>query len=740
MGEGAKRVTTLIGENAGWSKRARGSTRAAFSPSRALSDIWAFQRDRWILWLPPAMIAGAAFWLLAPIDPPVWLGPVALLVGVAAAVALAAWPHATPTGWQITVRRALAGVFALIAAAGLGAIAAHVRTLSVSQPAFTAADEPLTVEGWVVANDASDNGPRLRLLVRNIESVAETPRYVRLSVSDAGVLTPGRAARCTCMLGPPAGPMAPGAYDFARRAFFVRLGATGFAFGRCRPANFEPPPSWLDRQRLQLAAMRSDLSAAIYEAAPGRGGAIAAALVTGDRSSIDADTNAALRDSGLGHLLSVSGIHMGVVGGLVFAMLLWTLSLISPIALRFSVKKIAAVGALLVLAAYLIVSGSSVPALRSFVMACVAFGAILLDRPAISMRGLALAAFIVVMIFPESVLEPGFQMSFAATMALVALFEMLKRAPHEPALPTPGPLIGALQATTRGIGGVLLISFVAGLATDPFAIYHFQRFAVYALPANLIAAPIMSFLVAPMAALAAILAPFGLADPALELMASALDLIAAVGQTFGERPEAIRALPKPPDVAFALCVFALLWACLWRGALRWLGAPMLAASIALYVFAPRPVAAFDSDLRAIYARDGDRWTLLSTSRRSTYARDKLGSMLGLSPAEIERLAQPEACGETFCQWQTPERMIFVARDTAALDRSCVARAIVIAQIETPADYTERCQLASLITAESIANLGGATITETPFGPHIARAWPQEIRRAWTPQAKGGEGE
>src|SRR5690606_22493858 len=122
---------------------------------------------------------------------------------------------------------------------------------------------------------------------------------------------------------PPSGPMTPGAYDFARRAYFERLGATGFAYGRCRPVELDPPASWLDRQRLRLAAVRADLSAAIYAAAPNRGGAIAAALVTGDRSSIDPDTNASLRDSGLGHLLSVSGIHMGVVGGLVFAIVLW---------------------------------------------------------------------------------------------------------------------------------------------------------------------------------------------------------------------------------------------------------------------------------------------------------------------------------------------------------------------------------------------------------------------------------
>lgn len=694
----------------------------------------ALQRDRWILWLPVGMIAGAALWLLSPTTPAWWLGPVFLVLGTAAAIALAAWTSERVDGWAVTLRHVLGGLCALAAAAGLGFGAAHVRGLTVAQSALVGSDEPTRVEGWVVANDASDNGPRLRLLVRSIEGVEAPPRYVRLSVSEAGLLTAGRGASCRGILGPPSGPMAPGAYDFARRAYFERLGATGFAFGRCRPANLEPPPDWLDRQRLMLAAVRSDLAAAIYEASPDRGGAIAAALITGDRSSVDADTNAALRDSGLGHLLSVSGIHMGIVGGLVFATLVWSLSLIGPIALRFPIKKIAAVGALIVLAAYLIISGSSVPALRSFVMACVAFGAILLDRPAISMRGLALAAFIVVLIFPESVLEPGFQMSFAATMALVALFEMMKRAPHEPALPTPGPLIGALQSTTRGIGSVLLISLVAGLATDPFAIYHFQRFSVYALPANLITAPIMSFLVAPAAAVAAVLAPFGLADPALEVMASALDLVAAVGQTFGERPEAIRALPRPPESAFILVSFALTWACLWRGALRWFAVAIFAAGVALYVQAPQPIAAFDSDTRAIYARIDEgadqRWALIAAPGRSTFARDRLGAMLGLSPPVIERVAPPESCGAGGCTWTSGGHRFAFARDEATLASACQEQWLVITTVTAPS--AAACA-ATLIDTANLAQQGGALIYAAPNGVRIERAFSPTIRRPWTPQ-------
>ena len=426
---------------------------------------------------------------------------------------------------------------------------------------------------------------------------------------------------------------------------------------------------------------------------------------------------------------------MSVVGGMTFAAFLWSLSFIGPLALRWPVKKLAAIGALVVLAAYLLISGSSVPALRSFVMAAVAFGAILLDRPAISMRGLALAALIVVCLFPESVLEPGFQMSFAATMALVALFEMLKRAPHEPELPTPGPLIGALQWSARGIGGVIGVSVVAGLATDPFAIYHFQRFSIYALPSNLVAAPITTFLVAPAAGAAAILAPFGLADAPLELMASALDLIAAVGDAFGSRAEAVRALPKPPGIS------PLRWWCsrsygprFGEAALRWGAAPIFIAGVALYALAPQPIAAFDSDFDALYARanEGSRahWTLMTSPTRSTYAKDRLGSMLGLSPPAIERLAPPENCNTGVCTWRTP------AGHTLSLwygEGAAACTQLVLAPRTAEAIIKTACPNTHIIDSANIAAHGGGLIYEDATSLSLTRAWTTNVRRPWTPR-------
>ncbi|HVY84841.1 MAG TPA: ComEC/Rec2 family competence protein [Caulobacterales bacterium] len=680
------------------------------------------------------MIAGAAAWLSAPTDPPIWLG--AGLFGGATMLAcvFAFLPSRRPDGADVFLRRILAGAFAILAAVGLGGFAAQVRAWSVDEAPFAATHGPVEVQGWVIDLDAGQTGPRLRLLTASLEGIAAPPRYVRIAVPARAVLTPGRAVTCKAVLGPPSGPLAPGGYDFARRAFFDRLGASGYSYGRCRPIELPPPANWLDRVRLKLAAMRYDLSAAIQEAAPGRGGAIAAAMVAGDRSAVDNDTNTTLQNSGLGHLLSVSGVHMGVVGGLVFAALLWTLSLIPPLALRVPVRKIAALGALAALAFYVIISGWSVPALRSFIMAGVAFGAIIIDRPAISMRGLALAALISTLLFPDSVLEPGFQMSFAATMALVALFEMMRKSPAEPSLPAPGPLIGGLQWISRGIGGAIGVSLVAGLSTDPFALYHFQRFSLYSLAANLASAPIMSFVVAPAAGVAAVLAPFGLADAPLKAMASALDLVAAIGEAFGSRPEAVRALPRPPDAALIACVAGLLWACLWRGRLRWAALVAIPLAIVPYLQTPRPTIAFDSDLRAVFAREGAHWTIVRGNSRSNYAAEKLGAMLGVSPVQVARLAEPGGCSADICLLGGG---IVLARTELGLLRACAAHAVVLTRIATPSEYAEQCH-ATLIDAVDRAKRGGGFIYATPGGIRIERASPPNIRRPWTPTAEGDD--
>lgn len=189
------------------------------------------------------MVAGAATWLAAPRDPPLWLVVALLCAGVAGVWAMTAWLTSRPDGWDDRARIILLSVCALLAAFALGLAAAQLRASIVATALYVETSGPVGVEGWVISNDASDNGPRLRLSVHAIKGLEAPPRYVRMAVPVAGVLTPGRGARCYGALGPPSGPMAPSAYDFARRAWFERLSATGYAFGRCRPITLAPPPA-----------------------------------------------------------------------------------------------------------------------------------------------------------------------------------------------------------------------------------------------------------------------------------------------------------------------------------------------------------------------------------------------------------------------------------------------------------------------------------------------------------------
>lgn len=317
MGEGAKRVTTLMSDR---KLMGRGglSMPPRAAPSARLAAFWAAalgaQRDRWILWLPVGVMAGAAAYVLAPIDPPRFLGLTLLFAAATPALALAAWPGRKPDSWGARVRAALAGIFALAASAGLGGAAAEWRTARVAAPKIEAPLEGARLEGWVLEREMGAR-PRLRVLVRALGGVDAPPRIVRVSARDIGDLDAGRAIRCRVSLRAPDGPLAPGAYDFARLAYFQQLGGVGFIWGRCRPALFGPPEAWRDRFALRIGAIRADLSAGIQDAAPGRGGAIAAALIAGDESRIGAEDREALFASGIGHLISVSGLHMAVVGG-----------------------------------------------------------------------------------------------------------------------------------------------------------------------------------------------------------------------------------------------------------------------------------------------------------------------------------------------------------------------------------------------------------------------------------------
>ena len=358
----------------------------------------------------------------------------------------------------------------------------------------------------------------------------------------------GRFVRCWSILRPPPGPLLPQDYAFDRHAYFTGLDAVGYVQGRCRAGSAGPLTGGADIVAYRLATSRRHLAHYVSERAGPRAGGFAAALISGDRSLMSESDREALRQSGLAHLMAISGLHMGLVCGLVYLLVWRVLSLIEPVALRVSVRKPGACAALISGFAYLVMSGGSVSTQRAYVMALVFFTAVLFDRRAFSLQSLALAMCLIVLWQPWTVLTPGFQMSFAATGALIATYDAWRDRRTDEALP--------LKGASFWLKSLLVTAIVSTLATAPFALYHFDRVASLGVFANLFAMPVVSLVSAPVALLAAISAPFGLADIPLALFGRSLELILAIAHVFSTSEHGTVAGSKTMP-AFALACFAL---------------------------------------------------------------------------------------------------------------------------------------------------------------------------------------
>ena len=524
------------------------------------------QRGYLFPWLPVCFGLGVGGFFLCRQEPAVamlWAiaGGAAVLLGVARRLPEASRPVALAIGFV------LCGF--VVAGARAQAVAGPVLGWRYYGP----------VEGRIVDIDRSaSDAVRLTLDRVVLERVApdKTPDRVRVALhGEQGFIEPKpyMTVILTGHLSPPSGPVEPGGFDFQRHAWFQGIGAIGYT--RVPVLMLEPPPA-----QASLFGLRMRLSAAIRAALPGETGAVAAAVTTGDRSGVSRGTLEALRASNLAHLLAISGLHMGLLVGFVFACLRYGLALNSWAALYLPTKKIAAMLALVVATGYLALSGGNVATERAYIMAAVALLAVVADRRAISLRAVAVAALVVLVLRPEAMLGPGFQMSFAATTALVAAFEWLRKI---------GPL--RMPRLARPVFALAVSSFVAGLATAPIGAAHFNTVSHYGLVANLLAVPIMGTLVVPSAVIAACLAPLGLEAVGLVPMGIGLEGILFIAGWVAGLEGAVGHVPRPPLAVLPCLALGFLWLILWQGRRgRLVGAlPVLLAGM-LWIAAERPVA------------------------------------------------------------------------------------------------------------------------------------------------------
>jgi competence protein ComEC len=533
-----------------------------------LSQQLVAETARWGLWLPVCVGSGIAAYFALETQPP-WFLAVALGL-VAAGLCLVGWRRSASQPALLPAGLALG-----LAAAGFAL--AQWRTAAVAAPVLERRLGPVLVSGHVVAVEPGDRRWRLTFERPRIERIAADATPVKLRVSlamPADPIRPGDHVEVKAMLSPPPEPAVAGAYDFARSAWFRQLGGVGFAVGppRVSPAAPDGGAAWGPRYELWLAQSRHDMTARIVAALPGPSGAVAAALMTGERAAIPESVEAAFRDSGLQHILSISGLHLALVTGVLFFMLRGGLALSETIALRYPIKKWAAVAALAGAFAYLELSGRAVPTQRAFLMAAMVLIAVLIDRTAISMRTVAWAAAAVLAVAPESVLDASFQMSFAAVVALIAIYESLGERMGEWRAGA-----GIVRRAGLYVGLTALTTLVAATATAPYAAYHFNRFVDFGLIANLIAVPITSLWVMPWAVVAFALMPLSLESWALAPMGIGVDWVIAVAEMVAGWPGAVAPVPAMPYAGLALVTGGGLWLCLWQRPWRWFGLIAVAA-------------------------------------------------------------------------------------------------------------------------------------------------------------------
>ncbi|WP_149535546.1 ComEC/Rec2 family competence protein [Siccirubricoccus phaeus] len=669
--------------------------------SAAWAAHWAGEQARLAPWLAVALGAGVLTYFALPAEPPAlaaWLGAPLLLA------ACPARRQGALLGWALGLLAA--------AALGFGLAAGHT---SLQPPMPELPRNATILSGRIAQVELLPEGRRLTIEAPRLDGGAPLARQVRvrLKADDPARPSPGDTIRLRALLRAPSAPAHPGAWDFQRAAYFAGLAGSGFALGRAEVTPGETAPAF--------AALRAGIEARVTAAIPGPAGAVAAALLTGGQSAIPAAELAAMRESGLAHLLSVSGLHIAIVMGLGFWLLRAGLALVPAIALRLPVKPVAALGALALGGAYLALTGLQIPMLRSFAMAALVTLALLAGRRALSLRGWALAAALVLAVNPAALLGASFQMSFAAVLALIAGWEWLR-----PRLPT-GQGDGWRRRLLLAGFGLVATSLLAGAATTPFGLHHFGRLQLYGVAANALAVPLTSLLVMPAGLAAAALMPFGLDSWALAPMGWGVEGILAIARHVAAWPGASLAVPPISAWGLGLTAFGMLWLCLWRSAWRGFGLPLILLGLLSGGWQRPPDILVSGDGRLIAFRANEGMFLQRLSGASAFTRDAWQRLFGV--AEARALPREGAAGSAAC-----------APGACTLRAAPGAPAVVLLRGAAPAEgqRTACTHAALVISAEPVRGHCAAQVidrfTVWRHGPHAVWLEPEGVRvvsdRGW----------
>lgn len=585
------------------------------------------------LWLPVALAAGIGTYFSLPEEP-----SQALLYAALAACAL--WIiMALALRARLHQRRLLRTVIWAFALACLGFGLTGIRAATMQSVRLSEEVGPVMMHAKVKAIESRAQG--YRLLVEDVDlwryPKEKTPDIVRLVVRTKleSDIAPGDRIAVRVKLSPLARPVYPGGYDFARAAYFQRIGAMGFSLSPVRLLETDEAARPVARHRHNITTRISKAMGPTTEAA------IATALMTGEGAAIPEEVLESLRASGLAHILSISGLHMALVSGIIYIGLRGLFSL-TPLVLRYNTRKAAAVLAVVLAGYYLLLAGMPVPATRAYIMIALFFLAVIADRVTTPLWPVAVAAMALLIVWPESLLSASFQMSFAAVTGLCAFFT---RAREEAVVQ--GPF------AWRYVRDISLSSLVAGTTTAPYAIYHFGRFALYGLLGNMLAMPVASVIIMPMGVLALVLMPLHLESLPLLLMGYGIRLMMVISNGVAHLPFSTQPLPYLGVLPLVLITLGGLWICTVP-LRRWVGLLPIAVGVLIYVLTPLPSVLVE-ERGGLYAiREGGK-LLVADRVQARYARENWMRALGVAKATRFSELKPDhplsGCSKTACNWQ-----------------------------------------------------------------------------------------
>ncbi|MDG4875409.1 ComEC/Rec2 family competence protein [Mesorhizobium sp. WSM4935] len=718
---------------------------AALRRSVAVAATTELDRGVGFLLVPVFLAAGVIYYFSLSTEPD--------LYRPLAAVALMAVCAAVSRSWQRTHLLFMATLFC-----ALGFLAAKVETWRMATP-MLGSEIQTRLTGRLVTAEAMANG-RVRLTIDLISTEHPKLRYapdrVRLS---ARRIPPGMTAGSMltgyAKLLPPTGPVRPDSYDFSFDSYFAGIGGSGFFLGDPKlVAPVEAP--FGARVASAVENAREGIADHIRSSIGGSEGEIAAALIVGVRAGIPEAINESMRRTGIYHIISISGLHMALVAGTIMVLLRGAFALLPDFSSRRPVKKYAAGIALISIAAYLVISGIVVAAERSFIMLAVMLAAVLFDRAALTMRNLAISAIAVILVSPHEVVGPSFQMSFAATAALVGAYAGFAdyRAGKTIAPPAKRSFLGFLSRKLAvGVGGAAVTSLIAGSATLLFAIWHFQRVSPLSLLANLAVMPIVSLIVMPFAVLSALAMPFGFDGPFLFVMGKGLTAMIAISAWISERSP-VDAVGLISIQSVLLATIALVIATMATTWLRLAAVPFaLAALLAIpHVRTPDVLISEDAHLVAMPIGGGelavnraranefttDNWKRALKAEEivppETFAKDALNIV---DPVDLPP-GSPFYCTGDLCIGRHPSGAIVALAETRDSARPACGFADLVVINDATAYNPCRDPRVLVVTKRQLARDGSAAVF---FDPQSATARPaiqyavEQPYRPWHEQRK-----